>query len=75
MFLCFMKNREQILHTTLKGIPVTDLELYLEMGDNARKRGDREESIYWFKNGFVMAKKLQDRSRIQQFTNILSSLL
>jgi hypothetical protein len=70
-----MKTREQILKETLIGLPQTDLNLYLELGEHARKKGDNETSIFWFKNGFEMAKKLHDRSRIQQFSNILCSLI
>ncbi len=70
-----MKNREQILMEHFKDLPTLDLTLYLELGDSAERSGDRETSIYWYKNGYEKAKQLKDRSRIQQFSNILCTIL
>lgn len=70
-----MKNREELLHQTFENLPVHDLEIYLELGEKARMNGDINKSVYWFKNGFEMAKQLKDRSRVQQFSNILFSIL
>ena len=70
-----MKNREQILQAHFNDLPSLDLNLYIELGDLAQKSGDRKTSIYWYTNGFEKAKQLKDRSRIQQFSNILCTLL
>ncbi len=70
-----MKNREEILKEAFIDLPQTDLSLYLEMGEYARKNGEIEASLFWYQNGFEMAKKLRDRPRTQQFSNILCSFL
>jgi hypothetical protein len=70
-----MKNRAQLLKDQLGNIPTLDLGLYLEMGEMAQKSGDKTTSIFWYRNGFEKAKQLKDKSRIQQFSNILCSVL
>lgn len=70
-----MKNREQLLKDHFAELPTMDLGLYIEMAEKAEKSGDKKTSIYWYKNGFEKAKQLKDRSRIQQFSNILCSVL
>jgi hypothetical protein len=71
----FMKNREQLLKDHFAELPKLDLGLYIEMAEKAEKSGDKKTSIYWYTNGFEKAKQLKDRSRIQQFSNILCSVL
>jgi hypothetical protein len=70
-----MKNQEQIIKSHLDQIPTFDLELYIELGEKERKKGNNDRSIFWFRRGFEMSKQLKDRARIQQFSNILYSLI
>lgn len=69
-----MKSTEQLIQSHLDQIPTLDLELYIELGEKELKNGNATGSFFWFKSGFEMAKQLQDRGRIQQFSNLLRSL-
>lgn len=70
-----MKSSKQLLKDHFAELPTLDLGLYIEMAEKAEQSGDKKASIYWYTNGFEKAKQLKDRSRIQQFSNILCSVL
>lgn len=70
-----MKSTEQIILFNLNNLPTLDLELYLELGEKEQQKGNKTQSIFWYSRGYEMAKRIKDRGRIQQFSNILCSQL
>ena len=74
VFFYRMKSSEQNLRETLLELTHTRINICLEMGEHTRKKGEIEASLFWYQNGFELAKKIKDRPRIQQFSNLLCSL-
>lgn len=48
---------------------------YLEMGNRSGKRGKEQEAIDFYIKGLQLARELQDRPRIQQFSNLILTYL
>jgi hypothetical protein len=53
----------------------TDLLYYLEMGDLSVAKGLEQEALEFYLRGLQRAKDLQDRARIQQFSNLIYTYL
>ena len=53
----------------------SDLLFYLEMGDLSGEKGNEKEALDFYLKGLQRAKDLQDRARIQQFSNLIYAYL
>lgn len=63
------------LDTILPELPVNDLKLYAELGNEASKKGDMEACFEWYNKGLQKAKSLQDKERIREYSNLIFTLL
>jgi hypothetical protein len=70
-----MKKNELMSQRDSNDTPIFDLEQYIELGEKELQKGNRNKSLFWYKSGFEMAKQQKDRGRIQQFSNILCTLI
>ena len=53
----------------------TDLLYYLEMGDLSGAKGLEQEELEFYMRGLQRAKDIQDKARIQQFSNLIYTYL
>lgn len=53
-------------------LPVNDLSLYAEMGELAGKKGNLEESVYWFLKGLSKARELKDQASAKKFSALIA---
>jgi hypothetical protein len=47
------------------------LLMYLEMGNISGAKGNEEEAIDYYIKGLQIAREIEDRPRIQQFSNLI----
>ena len=66
---------QNTIEAILPELPVNDLTLYAELGNEAIKRGDIEACFEWYKKGLQKAKSLQDNERIREYSNLIFTLL
>ena len=52
-----------------------DLVYYLEMGDLSGSQGKEQEALEFYMQGLKRAKDIQDKARIQQFSNLIYTYL
>lgn len=52
-----------------------DLLFYLEMGDISGAEGKEQEALEYYMRGLQHAKDIQDKARIQQFSNLIYTYL
>ena len=55
--------------------PSTDLNLYMEMGNNAIRGGDEKECLKWYSKGLARARELKNREKEQLFSNLIITLI
>ncbi|MDG1334355.1 MAG: hypothetical protein P8P74_18620 [Crocinitomicaceae bacterium] len=55
--------------------PSTDLNLYMEMGNNAIRGGDEHECLKWYSKGLAKARELKNREKEQLFSNLIITLI
>lgn len=60
------------INTILTDLPVNDLDLYMELGNNAGAKGKIEESIDWYMRGLDKARELKDQKGIRKFSGLLA---
>ena len=73
---CIYQNQRPSLTEVLgELLPVYNLDLYEELGNNALKCENNCEAINWFTKGFSMARELRNKEKIELFkVLILKSL-
>lgn len=55
----------------LPEMPVNDLNLYFELGNNASANGQLEDSLKWFYKGLTKAKELKDELKEREFSTLI----
>jgi hypothetical protein len=70
-----IQNPQANFTEVLGDLPVYDLDLYEEMGDNAHKVGNENEAISWYSKGLAMARELRSPEKIKLFTNLIITSL
>lgn len=63
------------VNNILSDLPVNDLKLYAELGNEAGKNGNMEESISWYKKGLEKARQLKDQDKVNEFSRLIFTLL
>ncbi|MEY3237670.1 MAG: hypothetical protein RI883_1771 [Bacteroidota bacterium] len=53
----------------------TDLLFYLEMGNLVGSEGNDQEAIDYYIKGLQIARELEDKARVQQFSNLILTYL
>lgn len=56
----------------LKDLPVNDLILYIELGNNAGKSGNLEESVDWYMKGLSKARELRNSEYIKKLSALVA---
>lgn len=56
----------------LKGLPVNDLSLYVELGNNAGKSGNIQESVDWYVKGLSKARELKNSYYIKKLSALVA---
>lgn len=56
-------------------LPIYNLELYEEMGDNEYESGNESEALRWYTKGLNMARQLKNENKIKRFTNLILASL
>ena len=51
---------------------IKDPNHYLELGNNAGKLGNIEESVSWYMKGLTLAKELKDRQSINKLSVLIA---
>jgi len=70
-----MNSRETLIRERIGNISSIDPEICIQLSEQARSNGDIEKTKFWILKGFELSKALNDRPRIQQFSNMLVGLL
>jgi hypothetical protein len=70
-----MKTVSDKVSTILSELPINDLQLYAELGNEAGKKGDLEESVSWYRKGLTKARQLKDSEKEKEFSNLIFTLL
>ncbi len=52
-----------------------DLLFYLEMGNLVGSEGNDQEAIDYYIKGLQIARELEDKARVQQFSNLILTYL
>ena len=55
--------------------PETELLYFIEMGDLFGSEGKEQEALEFYIRGLQYAKEIQDKARIQQFSNLIYTYL
>ena len=55
--------------------PQTDLNVYMEMGNEAIKYGDERECLKWYSKGLAMARQLKNQEKERLFSNLIITLI
>ncbi len=66
-----MSVQTQIPETTEQ----SDLNLYIEMGNNAIKSGDATECLRWYSKGLTKARELKNAQKEREFSNLIITLI
>ncbi len=53
----------------------TDLLFYLEMGNLVGSEGNDQEAIDYYIKGLQIAREIEDKGRVQQFSNLILTYL
>ena len=48
-----------------------ELNVFLQLGDQAGKKGLMEESLNWYMKGLSMAKEIKDELMAKQFSSLI----
>jgi len=56
-------------------LPINDLNLYEEMGNEAIKRGDVEASMNWYMKGLEKSRELKNAPKAKKFSHLIITLL
>lgn len=60
---------------TPENIEFTDLNLYLEMGNDAIRSGNVTECLRWYSKGLNMARELKNAQKEREFSNLIITLI
>ena len=60
---------------TSENFDVTDLNVYVEMGNNAIKSGDATECLRWYSKGLAIARELKNAQKEREFSNLIITLI
>jgi len=52
-----------------------DLLFYLEMGNLVGSEGNDQEAIDYYIKGLQIAREIEDKARVQQFSNLILTYL
>jgi hypothetical protein len=52
-----------------------DLLFYLEMGNLVGSEGNEQEAIDYYIKGLQIAREIEDKARVQQFSNLILTYL
>jgi|GEM_PF-1702202 len=55
--------------------PEAELLYFIEMGDLFGSEGKEQEALEFYMRGLQHAKEIQDKARIQQFSNLIYTYL
>lgn len=55
--------------------PQTDLNVYMEMGNNAIKSGDEMECLKWYSKGLTKARELKNEEKERLFSSLIITLI
>ena len=66
-----LQNDQISIHEIEGEMPIFDLSLYEEFGDEALKVGNEDEAINWYTRGLAQARELQRQDKIELFTNLI----
>lgn len=70
-----MQAQIKVVEKILDFLPVNDLNLYMELGDEAGKLGDLDESFAWYMKGLRKARELQNQEKLSEFSALIITLL
>lgn len=70
-----MQAQITVVDKILDFLPVNDLNLYLELGNEADKKGNMDESFAWYMKGLRKARELQNQEKMSEFSALISTLL
>ena len=60
---------------TPENVEFTDLNLYIEMGNNAIRSGNVTECLRWYSKGLNMARELKNVQKEREFSNLIITLI
>ncbi len=63
------------LELTAAHSPEADLNVYMEMGNEAIKYGDESECLKWYSKGLAMARQLKNPEKEHLFSNLIITLI
>ena len=59
----------------IEDLPIMDLDLYEDMGNDALKNGASDEGLLWYTKGLYMAKYLKRHDKTRLFENLILTYL
>ena len=68
---CIMKLTTMTTTSELKDQKSAQLLMYLELGNISGERGNEQEAIDYYIKGLQIAREIQDKPRVQQFSNLI----
>ena len=75
LLICLMINTTIQTKEMNQIRPIEQLLMYLEMGNLSGRNGNDQEAIDYYIKGLQIARELQDKPRIQQFSNLILTYL
>ncbi len=70
-----MQAQIPVTHTGSDFLSENELDHCMELGHEASKEGDLNESLAWFMKGLESARKLQNKQKISEFSALIYCLL
>jgi hypothetical protein len=70
-----MQAQIKVVNKILDFLPVNDLNLYMELGNETGKQGELDESLAWYMKGLRKARELQNQEKISEFSALIITLL
>ena len=64
-----------VVDKILDSLPINDLNLYMELGHDACKQGEIDESFGWYMKGLRKARENQNQEKISEFSKLIITLL
>lgn len=61
----------EIVNNTSQELPVNNLDVYFELGNNASANGRLEDSLKWFYKGLAKAKELKNELKENEFSTLI----
>ena len=74
----FVQGKVVIMESTndfMGSLPINDLNLYVEMGNDAIRKGNIEQCLEWYFRGLKKAKELRNKEKEREISSLIVTLI